>query len=640
MGSSGFLDGTGAARDRRRGVLLLLPVLAGVLFSVGLVLYAHNVNGRNGFPLDDPWIHLTYARCLHDHHSFTFFPGEPSTQGSTSPLYTGLLALGFSVTRNEKILSYALGVLFHALFLAALALWAERRLGDARWAALAVLLVGLDANIAVLSVSGMETSLFLFLVAGAFLARARGQRLLTATALGLAVWVRPDGLILVVLLGLVAALDRLLVRGAGKTGHLGTRGGAAARGPGVIVPVAWRPVLVLAFMLAAYFAFNIAVGHALLPNTFAAKTAYYRPNPRRLFLAMDLAPAFFRDGWVVLAPLALVGIGREAVRFVRRLPSAWRGEAGWTLGLPLAYFVLLPFAHRFSRYLIPAVPAFALLGIGVLQDLVRVVSRRRVALGVGAAVAAMMLVLQIRDAPRTARVYAGLCQYHYVRHERTGRWLAEHTPPGAVVATHDIGAIAFYSQRRVVDVLGLAWPEAVKHLHKPDYVAYLDSLFATQRVTHLAVLRSGLGVDNVRPLFTADPRPEVMEVYPWIPGRTHLIPASADQTAAQAIEALRARQAEEALSVLQAALSLDNKSSRLWNLAGNAWEMADRLDRAEDCYRRALALFPEAEEPRFRLSLVLAKQDRIPEARETLAPLIGGQPPFAGVEELRKLLGP
>ena len=106
---------------------LLAAALLGVAFSIYLVVHAHQVNhGIDGFPLDDPWIHLTYARNLHIHHSFSYFPGEKATAGSTSPLYTLLLALGFAFTRNEKVLSYVLGILFHAAFLGAAALWARK----------------------------------------------------------------------------------------------------------------------------------------------------------------------------------------------------------------------------------------------------------------------------------------------------------------------------------------------------------------------------------------------------------------------------------------------------------------------------------------------------------------------------------
>jgi tetratricopeptide (TPR) repeat protein len=342
---------------------------------------------------------------------------------------------------------------------------------------------------------------------------------------------------------------------------------------------------------------------------------------------------------MVLAPFALLGLVREGVRLARRRPGVWRAEAGWVVGLPLAYFVLLPYGHIFSRYLIPALPAFSLLGTGMLKDLAARLPRRP-AVYAGAAAAAILLAFQIRGAARAAPTYAESCRYLHQRHERTGEWLAANTPPGAVVAAHDIGAIAFLSKRRVVDLVGIVTPGAVRHLNQPDYLPYLESLLAAQRVSHLAVLRNWLAVDNVKPLFTADPRPEVMEVYPWIPGRTHLVPEEAERLEEQATRALRAGQNESALAFIQNALRADPESARLWGLAGNAWELADRPERAEECYRRAVALFPDADEPRFRLSLVQAKQNKVAEARETLAPLVGRQPAIPGVEELKRLLGP
>jgi hypothetical protein len=44
---------------------------------------------------------------------------------------------------------------------------------------------------------------------------------------------------------------------------------------------------------------------------------------------------------------------------------------------------------------------------------------------------------------------------------RTGQWLAAHTAPDARVATNDIGAIAFFSQRFVLDTEGLVTPDAI-----------------------------------------------------------------------------------------------------------------------------------------------------------------------------------
>jgi hypothetical protein len=49
-------------------------------------------------------------------------------------------------------------------------------------------------------------------------------------------------------------------------------------------------------------------------------------------------------------------------------------------------------------------------------------------------------------------------------HVSMGRWLAQNTPPGAVVATHDVGAIAYFSGRRVLDTTGLITPRALAFL--------------------------------------------------------------------------------------------------------------------------------------------------------------------------------
>jgi hypothetical protein len=44
---------------------------------------------------------------------------------------------------------------------------------------------------------------------------------------------------------------------------------------------------------------------------------------------------------------------------------------------------------------------------------------------------------------------------------QTGRWISAHTSPDAVVATNDIGAIAFFSRRFILDTEGLVTPDAI-----------------------------------------------------------------------------------------------------------------------------------------------------------------------------------
>ena len=52
-----------------------------------------------GFPLDDSWIHLVFARNLATGHGLSFNPGD-LVIGSTAPLWTALLSVLFLHLNN------------------------------------------------------------------------------------------------------------------------------------------------------------------------------------------------------------------------------------------------------------------------------------------------------------------------------------------------------------------------------------------------------------------------------------------------------------------------------------------------------------------------------------------------------------
>jgi hypothetical protein len=612
-------------------VWIAAAILLCLALSVFLTIHAHRENGVNGFPLDDAWIHLTFARNLHTHHAFAYWPSDKPTAGSTSPLYTFLLAAGFAFTRNEKLLSYVLGVACHALFLIALALWARRRLGSALSAAAVVLLLGLDARISVLSVAGMETPLFLALVAAAFYLHLAGRWIALGIVLGLSVWTRPDGLILAAVLLTDGVLDRLTAgsRRVGKSERRSESPGIFPRGNDAR---RWLRVCVpLVGFVAAYGLFNRSLSGSFLPTTFAAKQVAYQ-FPMVHFLRHDVWDCFGDHIWLVVLPFALGAVVLEGARLLRMRPGVVRPEVGWMVGLVLAYGLFLPFGHRFERYLVPALPACAIAGLSAVQRIARAArSASRLAwLSDLRPVLPLLLLgglfLLIEEPVEAARDYAYWCRYHYTRHERTGRWLAVHTPPSAVIATHDIGAIAYYSHRRIVDMAGLILPEVIPHIASPDYTAYLTGLFERTGVTHLAVLRNWLEVTNVDPLFVADPEPEVLEVYRWLPGRTHLVPQELYQVKADAAREAQAGNIDVAIARVRGALAADSLDSHGWTLLGELTAARADTVRAEWAFERALAVYPSNHDARLGLAKLRIQERRLDEARVLLRAILARAP--------------
>jgi hypothetical protein len=103
VGSSKFPN---IALERRSVLILALAVS----ISISVYLVASAMIYRIGFPLDDAWIHQTYARNLALSGEWAFSPGHPS-DGSTSPLWTGLIAIGYWLRLGPYIWTFFLGTL-------------------------------------------------------------------------------------------------------------------------------------------------------------------------------------------------------------------------------------------------------------------------------------------------------------------------------------------------------------------------------------------------------------------------------------------------------------------------------------------------------------------------------------------------
>src|SRR5437660_1225920 len=324
-----------------------LVVVAAVLPLSLYLLREHAIAGAAGFPLDDSWIHLQFARNLAEGAGFAYNPGVP-VAGSTAPLWTLLLAAGARVAGASLVMAKTLGVA--GALIAALVLRRAALAWGASPPAALVAAVGLvwSGPFAWGALSGMEVTLAALLVTAALLALARDHLVLTAVAGGLATLARPEA---VVLLPFLALARR---------------------------PTPRRLALFAAIVVAAllpFVAFCWATTGTPFPSTAAAKVEGgllgrligLREPARVTWLERPLAFGLDWLTWLTrthpLLPLALAAIA-----------LAWRrrGRALGMVGLvllahPLAMAVLAPYRGpgfqegRYSIHLLPG--AFLMLAV-------------------------------------------------------------------------------------------------------------------------------------------------------------------------------------------------------------------------------------------------------------------------------------
>jgi hypothetical protein len=66
----------------------------------------------------------------------------------------------------------------------------------------------------------------------------------------------------------------------------------------------------------------------------------------------------------------------------------------------------------------------------------------------------------------------------------TSKWIAENTPPGSLIAAHDIGALGFFGNRPILDLAGLVTPEVIPFIRDESLLdAYIHEKGADYLMT-------------------------------------------------------------------------------------------------------------------------------------------------------------
>jgi len=424
-------------KRRSPSCFFLIAVVAALAVALYLGLSAGQY--RNGYPLDDAWIHQTYARNLAETGAWTFAEGLPSA-GSTSPLWTMLLTPAYLLGIPPLVWTSVLAMM-QLLAGAWIGIcWLEQR--GSRWAGWVGIVMVAEWHLVWAGLSGMETLLMGLAALGFFLLLEDESTppFLLGVWIGAAIWIRPDAITLVGPLGWVIFFR--------------TETSWTQRVRMAFVAAAGAAVLLLPYLL-----FNQAMSGEFWPTTFYAKQAEYavlREMPFLRRLAAQFALPFIGVG-ALLAPGVLSGAYESARR------QAWSrlGPLLWVAGYLTLYAMRLPVHYQHGRYAMPVLPTLLVLGweglAVTLKPSAELFVSRLLSRVVLLAQGVVLFVFLFIGATAYARDVA-IIESEMVA---TAEWLRDELPPGRLLAVHDIGAVGYFSGHRLVDLAGLVSPDVI-----------------------------------------------------------------------------------------------------------------------------------------------------------------------------------
>ena len=418
--------------------MLLSATLIGIYLFSGYCSWAY----------DDPFITYRYAENLRKGLGFVYNPGE-KILSTTTPLFTLILALfGYLWSDLPQLANY-LGVI--ALVVGGIFLWDFGH----TWKYPVVGWTGLllyPTFPLVVATLGSETPLYLAFCLGIFTFYARGRYPLAGLFGALAILTRPDGMLVVVILG----IDYIFrVRSA----------------------ISWKVLVILILPALVWFLFAWIYFGDPLPITLATKQ--YQGN---MSISQKFSPGIFtilkyfliRWHYWIEAFVAIVGL----------VYVGWKGRQ-WAVFLiwPAFYFIAYSIlgVSRYFWYYATLVPGFVVLvgfGIVAICRWVQIVFERqngipidnvhgtdngdRLNLRLAGFLILFFLVFQVYDLS-DARMFSDT---RFGIYRAAGEWLQKNTSPEDKVGAMEVGIIGYYARRPMVDFAGLIQPEVAELLTK------------------------------------------------------------------------------------------------------------------------------------------------------------------------------
>lgn len=420
---------------------LLAIISLALFFRLAWIFYTN-------YTEEDAFITFRFARQLAKGQGFVFNIGEP-IYGTTTPLFTLLMSFWYMLAPRNIVfgarvldLLSAIGTMFF--------LWEGlRSIGQSRTNRLFTLaILVLSSKLLLMDTQGMETPFLLFFMAASWHTWIKRQVIWTGLLLGLLLWTRIDLFPWVVVLACASLISN--------------------------PKDALKLIIITSIVYLPWLVFSMVYFGSPIPHTILAKwVAYSKFNETPLLPHFTLLAQYLsifeipRDNeqpqWLIFMSsfFTLLTLGLALWQTLR----IWRDRRLAILPVfAILEMIRLTLTREtfFDRYFIPALwVIFILVGLalGTIWDLLEK-SRFKKFFIILIAIGVFLMFFFGFQRAQVIRVK------QLFRHEASlkaiGIWLHENTPPESIVQLEPLGYIGYYSDREIIDEVGLVTPRVTE----------------------------------------------------------------------------------------------------------------------------------------------------------------------------------
>jgi hypothetical protein len=425
-------------------IIVLIAGLATVIFYETVILIINN--GYRGAPLDDTYIHLKFADNFSKGYFFHYNPGEP-TAGSTSPLW--VILIGLSGFLNK-------GLLFNAIFfswlfyiLSAIIIYkiifhiTEKSNNlIALYFSLLFLFTG---RVAYISSSGMETSLFIFLILTVIYIDFLNKESLFYikwALCGLLVTTRPEGFVLAFLLFLKDTYNLLFNK---KSSHFFLKLSLG--------------LLIFLILSSPYIIFSLYTNGSPFPNTFKGVNKLYTENQYLDFIKKSTL-FFLRDNFLIFLS-SIAGIFFLTI-------NSFKEKIFYPVLIPIFYFLthlgfsvfVFPNSRHYGRYFIPDYTLLIIIGAYFIHYFF---SKKNFLPKTQKLILLILLVFSFPYFIKIAYDNGNFVSNINSMHIEAVKWINSNISKNSVIGLNDIGAVGYYTENYIIDLEGLITPEILRY---------------------------------------------------------------------------------------------------------------------------------------------------------------------------------